>query len=970
MKLHATVLCAFAVLVAATGLREALGHSLQEESVPIVPAEVIARSLEAARVEARGGPLPAGYRMLKELSFRDGEMHPSPLALTPGIMSRLVRAGMRGLLRGVPASGAQGATAGTTELFIQASKDNTLYESVTGEVSNGLGIYVFSGRTGPMGGTAIRRAALAFDVAASIPGAATIVSASLDVYCSRSNGGSQAANLQRLVSDWGEGISNAGDPGGSGTTSETGDATWLHTFYPSSFWTSAGGDLAPLTTATTNINLVGCYTFTSAQLAADVLDMRDSPSANFGWVIRGNEAGSGTAKRFDSKDTNNPGTRPVLRVTVSGVDLTPPTVAWVAPTGGANLTPEVATLLQWTATDPSGVAFIDLLASYDGGATFLPIALGLAGTETTYSWFPPDRPGATILRIEATDGAMNTGTTDSNITLDSVMTSTLPTTLRDFDQPGTQPLEHGLDTQSPLNCAVCHGGYDDETEPYFLWSGSMMANAARDPLFEACLAIAEQDAEGSGDLCIRCHVPKGWMEGRSVPTDGSELLAGDRIGVSCDHCHRMVDPDYAPGISPAEDAAILADLVTGPPSDPGTGRYVVDPTGTRRGPFDDAVCDEVAHPFLTSPFHRDSKMCGTCHNVSNLAYEWNGFGSYVPSFDQPASDLGHGSVFPIERTFSEWAFSDYNSVEGVFAPALGGNRDYVSSCQDCHMRATTGSGCNPTAFPTAPVRNDLPLHDLTGGNTWVPSLIDQLYPGTVDPAALAATIDRARYMLQHASKLETFFEGGMLRVRVTNDTGHKLPTGYPEGRRMWINVQFLKRNGELLNESCAYDFNTGVLLEDAEAKIYEIKLGLDTAAAALTGLPAGPTFHFVLNNQIYKDNRIPPRGFTNLNFATFGGLPVGYAYANGQYWDDTIYTVPKDAQSAVIRLYYQTTSKEYVEFLRDENVTNSKGQELYDLWDQNGKCPPELMERSVIFFRDLEVEPLPGTPGPGRGIHR
>ena len=40
-------------------------------------------------------------------------------------------------------------------------------------------------------------------------------------------------------------------------------------------------------------------------------------------------------------------------------------------------------------------------------------------------------------------------------------------------------------------------------------------------------------------------------------------------------------------------------------------------------------------------------------------------------------------------------------------------------------------------------------------------------------------------------------------------------------------------------------------------------------------------------------------------------------------------------------LYYQSTSKEYVEFLRDENTTNTAGQALYDLWTNNGKCPPE-----------------------------
>jgi hypothetical protein len=49
-----------------------------------------------------------------------------------------------------------------------------------------------------------------------------------------------------------------------------------------------------------------------------------------------------------------------------------------------------------------------------------------------------------------------------------------------------------------------------------------------------------------------------------------------------------------------------------------------------------------------------------------------------------------------------------------------------------------------------------------------------------------------------------------------------------------------------------------------------------------------------------------------------------------------------------VTLYYQSTSKEFVEFLRDENTTNSKGQEMYDLWNNNGKCPPETMVQAQL----------------------
>jgi len=47
--------------------------------------------------------------------------------------------------------------------------------------------------------------------------------------------------------------------------------------------------------------------------------------------------------------------------------------------------------------------------------------------------------------------------------------------------------------------------------------GNMMTQASLDLLFEANMAIANQDAPESGDLCLRCHISKGWLQRRYVP---------------------------------------------------------------------------------------------------------------------------------------------------------------------------------------------------------------------------------------------------------------------------------------------------------------------------------------------------------------------------------------------------------------------------------------------------------------------
>ena len=105
----------------------------------------------------------------------------------------------------------------------------------------------------------------------------------------------------------------------------------------------------------------------------------------------------------------------------------------------------------------------------------------------------------------------------------SFAAETVPT---DIQQPGTQPQEIG-NLEAPTKCDNCHGGYNTSVEPAHNWRGSMMANAGRDPIFWATVAVAEQDFDGAGDLCIRCHSTGGWLAGRSTPTDGSGLAAGD-----------------------------------------------------------------------------------------------------------------------------------------------------------------------------------------------------------------------------------------------------------------------------------------------------------------------------------------------------------------------------------------------------------------------------------------------------------
>ena len=74
--------------------------------------------------------------------------------------------------------------------------------------------------------------------------------------------------------------------------------------------------------------------------------------------------------------------------------------------------------------------------------------------------------------------------------------------------------------------------------PWDSWAATMMANAIRDPLYQAALSVANQDVLGIGQWCLRCHSPSSYVQGHGLPPDGSALDAVDRAGVSCEACHR------------------------------------------------------------------------------------------------------------------------------------------------------------------------------------------------------------------------------------------------------------------------------------------------------------------------------------------------------------------------------------------------------------------------------------------------
>ena len=196
---------------------------------------------------------------------------------------------------------------------IGSSRDNTLYQDPEGDLSNGAGNGMFSGRSGAASNS-IRRGLIRFDIAGQIPAGATITSATLTLYNSAANAGEAMVSLHRVSQDWGEGTSVAGMGGGGGAAATPGDATWLFRSFPGTAWATAGGSFDPATSAVTSVTETGSYDWASAALNADIQSFLDSPAANFGWIILGDESASSTAKRFATKEETLAELRPMLMV--------------------------------------------------------------------------------------------------------------------------------------------------------------------------------------------------------------------------------------------------------------------------------------------------------------------------------------------------------------------------------------------------------------------------------------------------------------------------------------------------------------------------------------------------------------------------------------------------------------------------------------------------------------------------------
>jgi hypothetical protein len=410
-------------------------------------------------------------------------------------------------------------------------------------------------------------------------------------------------------------------------------------------------------------------------------------------------------------------------------------------------------------------------------------------------------------------------------------------------------------------CVACHNGLKtksgEDISIGLQWSASIMANASRDPYWQASVRRETIDHPESKqaiqDDCSICHMPAVRMADRDADRH-TEVLSrfplakfptGDKAaadGVTCSVCHQIEN------VGLGTPATFVGNVTIAKP----------DETGERPeyGPFEiDKGHRTVMHSSTalyrpTQGHHMgDPGLCGSCHTL------------FTDALGPHGEKLGR---FPEQVPFQEWQHSVYSS---------GQTRQ---TCQQCHMPRVE----EPVAITAlyGQPREGMRRHVFVGANFLMQGMLqdhrDELATAAEPDQLNAAVIRTTKFLQTESAKVtirgvEKTAHGLAVEVHVENLTGHKLPTAYPS-RRAWLHVVVRDGSGRVVFESGALNPDGSIVGNDNDqdplkfepyyreitssdqVEIYEPILK-DSNGKVTTGL-----LHAV---GYLKDSRLLPSGF-------------------------------------------------------------------------------------------------------------
>ncbi len=505
-------------------------------------------------------------------------------------------------------------------------------------------------------------------------------------------------------------------------------------------------------------------------------------------------------------------------------------------------------------------------------------------------------------------------------------------------------------------CAGCHGhdpqqisSVDADSVDINVvddWAHSMMANSAKDPFWRA--KVSHEVLVNPGhqldleDKCSSCHAPLGHFNAKhngqthyAISDMTADSIALD--GVSCSACHQL-DPQNL-GKTFSGDIAYDTNKII-------WGQY--------QNPFSAPMLSFVGFDAQYGSHVGQSEMCASCHTLITKTADLSG--NYT------------GDEFIEQATYHEWLNSVYNTVGG-------------KTCQTCHMPATQDGVLLSTDHTFLNKRSPFSKHHLVGGNAFMLEILKD----NIDTLDLNAnvdgfntSIDRTLTMLQDSSQnlscveLSRTSDTVFYEVEIENLAGHKLPSGYPS-RRMFLQFVVMDSIGDTLFQSGTWDSNYEVNGHDTnyephytmindpdQVQIYEMVFG-DVAMNKTTILERG--------FQVYKDNRIPPKGFTNTHYTydtvrvegnALSDVNFNYNGTQGSGADAIEYHVALDGYAGdlnvICRTYYQTAPPAWMtEMFSHSSPEIDHFKSMFDDADRT----PILMKQVLLGDIFTGITPVP-----------
>jgi hypothetical protein len=481
-----------------------------------------------------------------------------------------------------------------------------------------------------------------------------------------------------------------------------------------------------------------------------------------------------------------------------------------------------------------------------------------------------------------------------------------------------------------------------------MWRGTMMANSARDPYWQASVRRETIDhpkrAVDIQDECASCHMPmtqriamaaggKGDVFAH-LPVDANSASDWNRLAadsVSCTVCHQIAADTLGTR------ASFNANFVMKPtPQDGARLIYGPYPIDAGRRTIMHSVSGFVQEE---APHIKQSELCASCHTLITEALG-------------PDGEV-IGSL-PEQMNYQEWKHSEFSPTG--------------RSCQSCHMPAAPGP--IRVASVLGDERDSLARHVFVGGNAHMLGILNR-YRTALGVTALSNELERTRQATIRQLEQDTAAlsvtrprsKSGTLEFAVTveNLSGHKFPTGYPS-RRAWLHVTVRDSQNQIVFESGAIDDTGRIRGNDGDSdppsvephvatitasdqvQIYEAVLG-DRAGTPTTGLLSAVRY--------LKDNRLLPRGFdketADAEIGVYGEARHDADFLGGR--DTTLFRLPMISAGPMtvdVELRYQPIGYRWAHNLDRYDATEPK--RFVSYYDATASVSSVVVARATARF--------------------